>query len=170
MRQLSLGCAMTLAAIAVSLSACAPAPPPAPPIASATPSPTVGPLEAYQQYWQVTEASARNPASRDWAADITQVTVDPLRTSDIADWRKFRDLGVIQGGELRFAPRLISNSGGVAQIADCVDDSAVSSTQAGRALTKPAGYPPRHSVDATAQLIDGAWRMSAVVQHWTDSC
>src|SRR5882757_3698648 len=85
--------------IASALAAgCSSQPPPVAPPPSTPAGPTNTPLDAYRNYWQVTNASAANPTARDWSSDIALYTVDPLRSSDIATWRRFRDLGVVQQG------------------------------------------------------------------------
>jgi len=157
--------------IASALAAgCSSQPPPVAPPRSTPAGPTNTPLDAYRNYWQVTNASAANPTARDWSSDIALYTVDPLRSSDIATWRRFRDLGVVQQGTAKISPTVSSQSQDAAQIEDCVDITGVSSSQNGRSLSKPPGYPERFKVDAAARLTDGTWRLSELDRHWQQAC
>jgi hypothetical protein len=142
--------------------------PPAP--ASAVRPPIGDPIAAYRHYWLITTASGQNPSARDWSADISLVTADPLRTSDIDSWRHFRDLGVVQTGEPQLSPRLDSEQADLAQISDCINDSTVQTVQNGRQLAHPPGYPAKHQAAATLRLIDGEWRLTQLDQHWKTGC
>jgi hypothetical protein len=142
------------------------------PVGSAAPAPAPGesPLEAYRHYWDLQSSIAAHPGARDWASDITLVTVDPLRTADIAEWQKYRDLGVVRTGTIGVSPQIISQTGTQATVKDCVDVSAVQSTQNGRLLPHAPGFPDRFQTDAILRVADGAWRLASLDQHYKSPC
>lgn len=136
--------------------------------ASGPPVPTA--LDVYQNYTKIAEQAARSPAAHDWAPDIAQYTVDPLRAQLTASVRNAAAQGILDAGTVRHSPQVVTQTPHSAQISDCIDTSDANITRNGAPLPRPHDFPTRIKLEANAQFVDGAWRIADIRYDSHGSC
>lgn len=161
-----------LLALLVSASCAAdPATPSLPSGSSAAPSPVNSPLDAYRNYFRVSDAARRSPLAQDWRAQFVTVAADPELARAVSQWEKFRDLGVIFFGDTVLVnPQISAQTNDTATVEDCQDETGVTAQQSGRALPNDPNQIRRGRATTTISLVGTTWVVSQLQLHRDQPC
>ncbi|MER7433680.1 hypothetical protein ACFU8R_28695 [Pseudonocardia alni] len=160
-----------LLAVALTAGCTTATPPDATPVPDLT-TPSQAAEQAYQRYWEVTEAAFATPRLRDWTTELETVASGQALDSAISDFRTYRDFPAHMEGTVSRAPRVESAGVGGAEIVDCLDlgDSLLIADDTGEVLDDLGNQVRRYTLRASLVANGTGWRVDRLEPALDEPC